>query len=150
MGTGRRLFSNRAGKRRLLLRQSSAGPRQAVGHADSHGEQAVSRDGHLRAGHVDLQADDDQRRATLRLLCQLVPRAAFGTRVVRPQPERRVSRDRLLQLEGPDTSSRPFIRPVRQWQDGPQSALGQVRWGVERWHREPDWKPFDERDQDVA
>ena len=87
----------------------------------------VAGHGHLRAGQVDVQARDDQRRRAVRLLQEQVSRSRhLGPGVVRAEPQYRDPGNALRQPEGHHAARRRRLRSLRQRQDLAQEQLGQV------------------------
>ena len=86
----------------------------------------VAGHGHLRAGSVDVQSGDDQRRRAFGSVQEQVPGADARPGLVRAEPQYRDSGNALRQLEGHHAPHRRGLRSLRQRQDLAQEQLGQV------------------------
>ena len=81
----------------------------------------------LRAGSVDAQPDDAQRRAALRRPARVLRRLYGRSDQVPAEPQPLVSSGGHRQLEGAQSARRCLLRSVRQRQDGDQGEHGSRR-----------------------
>ena len=114
----------------LMYRFNNGVPNQltAVRDAVQNAVDAGLQPRHLRAGQVDAEPADAERRPAVRLHGHLVPRAVGRTGPAGAEPERLVSGAIVVELEGPGAAPRRRLRSLRQRQDGASRARSTSTW----------------------